>query len=576
MFRMKKVVSILLFILMLIVGTDYGLALDKAKGDDDIVTEKPKVKTEKVETEMIKIYDENKDKLFDSLSKRMEKADEKEKISVIVVFNEKFTDQKGSYLASTLEDYEIKHEYKNIPAVAMKLNKGQIQKLSKMDAIRHIEYDEEVKATNGTANYWFGTEKARLDFQLDGDRDGNSASYTKDDVVVAVIDTGIYGGHVDLDGGKVIGWKDYVSNKTTPYDDNGHGTHVAATIAGEGEGNSAYTGVAKGAALVGLKVLDRRGSGSMSDVTAAIDWCVTNKDVYGIDVINMSLGTSGSSDGTDSTSLAVNNAVDHGIVVVVAAGNSGPGKYTIGSPGAASKAITVAAMADVGENGFDLRDFSSRGPTADGRIKPDIAAPGYNITSAKTNTSSGYVTYSGTSMATPFTAGVVALMLDANESLTPTQAKNILTSAAQDWGLSGQDIEYGYGRLDAYEAVKDAGGYSGSNLTVPNHMYASQSLSATGKSDYWEFTVDDTSYPIAVTMVMPDWQSGTPDFDIYLYGPNGSQVASSTGITRQENINYVPSATGTYKLRVYSYSGSGSYFFDISAGGSNLIITQNQ
>lgn len=115
----------------------------------------------------------------------------------------------------------------------------------------------------------------------------------------------------------------------------------------------------------------------------------------------MSLGTSGSSDGTDTVSQAVNRAADAGIIPVVAAGNSGPARYTIGSPGAAAKAITVAAMADPNELGFGLASFSSRGPTRDERVKPDIAAPGVAIMAPKANTTSQYVAYSGTSMATP-------------------------------------------------------------------------------------------------------------------------------------------------------------------------------
>lgn len=154
---------------------------------------------------------------------------------------------------------------------------------------------------------------------------------------------GIDAAHIDLDAGKVIAWRDWVQNRTAPYDDNGHGTHVAGIIAGTGEGNGTYTGVAPGAALIGLKVLDANGSGSLSNVTAAVDWAVANKAAYDIKVISMSLGTSGSSDGTDTLSQAVNNAADQGIIPVIAAGNSGPGRYTVGSPGAAVKAITVAS-----------------------------------------------------------------------------------------------------------------------------------------------------------------------------------------------------------------------------------------
>lgn len=568
MIKGKKMVSVILCTLMVISLTAYGFA-----DDNKIVTDKVEVKME-IE-EIRKLYDDNKDKLFESLSQEMDKAKDEDELSVIIVFNEKVNEVKQSAMKNVLGSYKTKYEYKNIPAVAMKLSKKQINELSKLDIVNHIEYDEEVKAVMDTADYWCGTEEARNDFNVDGNRDGNNSSYSKDDVVVAVIDTGIDGNHVDLDGQKIIGWKDYVGNQSSAYDDHGHGTHVSGMVAGEGDGNSNYKGVAEGAALVGVKVLDSQGSGSMSDVAAAIDWCVTNKNVYGIDVINMSLGTSGSSDGTDAASLAVNNAVNNGIIVLVAAGNSGSSKYTIGSPGAAEKSITVAAMADVGEGGFNLTDFSSRGPTADGRMKPDISAPGYNINAPAANTTNGYAVKSGTSMATPFTAGTVALMLDANPNLTPTQVRNILNSTAEDWGPNGQDVDYGYGRLNGYQAVKQAGGFTGSDIQLPNHMYGADSLGSKRATDIWEFTVNDTTYPIAITLIMPDWQSSL-DLDLYLYDSNDNKLDSSLSTSRHEMVSFTPTSTGTYKIKVYDYAGNGDYFFDVSAGGNSLTLVQDE
>lgn len=563
----KKMLVTLLCMFMLVSIGSYGFAKEV-----EFTTNKPIANMEV--KEINKIYDADGDKLVESLEEKMKETKSDEKLSVTVVFKEKFDGVKDQ-VKKVLGDYNTKYEYKNIPAATMKLNKNQINKLSKLDIVQQIEYDEEVKAFMNTARYWYGTEKACNDFGVDGNRDGNINSYSANDVVIAVIDTGIDEGHVDLDNGKVIGWKDYVNNQNSPYDDNGHGTHVSGIIAGEGDGNAIYQGVAKGAALVGLKVLDSNGSGSMSDVTAAIDWCVTNKNTYGIDVINLSLGTSGSSDGTDAASLAVNNAYANGIVVAVAAGNSGSAKYTIGSPGAAADALTVGSMVDVGEGGFQLAYYSSRGYTADDRIKPDICSPGTNITAPQANTTSSYVSKSGTSMATPFTAGVIALMLDANSNLTPSQIRNILTTTAQDWGPNGQDIDYGYGKIDGYNAVKQAGNYSGSNLTLPNHIYASETLANTGSADMWEFNVNDTSYPISVTFIMPDWNSNT-DFDIYLYDSNGNQLKRSIGTSRQEQLSFTPTSTGIYKLKAYSYRGSGNYFFDLSVGGTNLTLTQDQ
>ncbi|KUK34768.1 MAG: Peptidase S8 and S53, subtilisin, kexin, sedolisin, partial [Caldanaerobacter subterraneus] len=465
------------------------------------------------------MQDSNKNKLFDNLEAKIAGKPDSEKFPVIIIFNKNIDDNELLNISKSIGKFNIKHKYKIIPGIAATLTKGQINAWSKLDIVKQIEYDEPVYATLDTATKWFGVTKARSDFGVTGDRDGNASSYSKNDIVIAVIDTGIDGSHVDLAGGKVIGWQDFVNGKSTPYDDNGHGTHVASIAAGTGTGNNLYKGVAPGAALVGIKVLDSNGSGTMSTVTAGIDWAVQNKDVYGIKVINLSLGTSTSSDGTDSTSLAVNGAVDSGIVVVVAAGNSGPARYTIGSPGAAEKAITVAAMADVGELGFNLASFSSRGPTADGRIKPDIAAPGYNITAAKANSINGYVTYSGTSMATPFVAGTVALMLSANINLAPLDVKNIIMTTAKSWGPPSKNIDYGVGRLDAYEAIKTAGNFTGTNISVPNHYYAKESLPGSRYSDIWTFNVTDTSYPIAITFIIPDWANYNPDFDIYLYDP---------------------------------------------------------
>ncbi|MBE3519934.1 MAG: S8 family serine peptidase [Firmicutes bacterium] len=425
--------------------------------------------------------------------------------------------------------------------------------------------DREVRAFLNTATSWTGVQAARADFGVTGDRDGSETTYSKNDVVVAILDTGIDAAHVDLDGGKVIGWFDAVNGRTTPYDDNGHGTHVASIVAGTGEGNPLYKGVAPGAALVGIKVLDANGSGTTTGIISGIDWMIQNKTTYNIRVGNMSLGSATSSDGTDSLSVAVNNAVNNGIIMVVAAGNSGPATYTIGSPAAAANAITVGALYDPGEKGWVLAEFSSRGPTADGRIKPDICTPGRNITAAKAGSVNGYVTYSGTSMATPFMSGVIALMLDANYGLTDSQVKSIIYSSAnvKDFGPAGKDIDFGYGISLCYNAIKQAGGYAGSFSDGLTFGYVSDSLPARRTSDYWTFTVTDASKPVGITFIIPN-HTRLIDFDIYLYDPAGNLVASSEGTKRQEQILILPAATGTYTLEVYSYRGSGAYWFNVS------------
>ncbi len=425
----------------------------------------------------------------------------------------------------------------------------------------------------------FGVTKARIDApNLDGNSDGNPA-YSRDDLVVAVIDTGIDATHVDL-AGKVLAFADFTVSPATersPYDDQGHGTHVAATIAGSGvaRDDRLEQGVAPGAALVGAKVLDGTGGGYDSWVIAGIDWVVANKAARGIEVVNLSLGSDGCSNGLDPVSQAVNRAVDAGLVVVVAAGNDGDsGSCTIGSPAAAAKAITVGAMADVtraaGATELNLAYFSSRGPTADGRFKPDLTAPGVDVTSAAMGTGTGYVAHSGTSMATPFVAGTAALMLEANLSLTPALIKSALMQTAVDWGPPGLDYDTGAGRINAYAAINAAGGSLGSPSPMPGHQSFVGRLTGTGQIHDIPIGVTSPDTLVAATLVIAAWCfTCSADFDLYLYNPSGVLVSSSTFETRQEDVAYRAPNPGTYTARVVSYSGSGDYY----AEATTLALT---
>ncbi|HLN64207.1 MAG TPA: S8 family serine peptidase, partial [Symbiobacteriaceae bacterium] len=235
---------------------------------------------------------------------------------------------------------------------------------------------------------------------------------------------------------------------------------------------------------------------------------------------------------------------------------------------ACAASMTVAAMQDLAEGGFGLASFSSRGPTRDNRIKPDIGAPGVNIMAPRANSGNQYVSYSGTSMATPFVSGTVALMLDANPNLTVQQVRDILQGTAVPWGPEGKDVDYGWGRLDGYAAVKRAaGGSGGSGPAVPGHLYFEGNLASQGAKGEHSFTLNDVSYPVCVTLIMPNWSgSNNPDFDLYVFNPDGSELGRATGSNRQEQVTKRVTQTGTYKVEVRSYAGAGQYFLDVSAG----------
>lgn len=156
-------------------------------------------------------------------------------------------------------------------------------------------------------------------------------------------------------------------------------------------------------------------------------------------------------------------------------------------------------------------------------------------------------------------------MLAANPSLTVNQVKAILQESAEDWGAPGQDIDYGWGRLDAYRAIARAGNFSDSGApAVPGHLAFTGNLAAGGSVEH-SFLVSDTSVPISLTLLMPGAGS-SPDFDLYLYNPAGQEIGRSTGASRQELITANPSQVGTYRARVRSYAGAGTYRLDISAG----------
>lgn len=253
-------------------------------------------------------------------------------------------------------------------------------------------------------------------------------------ITIGVVDTGVDTAHPDL-ASRVAATRDFTGQGFG--DGHGHGTHVCSIAAGSGVASGGrYIGVAPEAALAVAKVLRDEGSGMSSDVMAGLEWAMGQ----GARVVNMSLGATGPCDGSDAISAAVDAAWQQGVVICAAAGNEGPGAGSVGSPGCARGVITVGASDDADA----VAAFSSRGPTLDGRQKPDICLPGSGIVAARARgTMMGapvderYTSASGTSMATPHASGAVALLLCANPKLTPDQVKARLMETARSLGVEG-------------------------------------------------------------------------------------------------------------------------------------------
>jgi len=395
-----------------------------------------------------------------------------------------------NYVVSLFESSHSATVYSILEVLPIIMAKVPVAEATKIAAYRFVESvgDGEGKV--------YGT--------LDVSRQVIRADYVKTNLgydgsgkIIAILDSGINSSHPDLNDldddpatcdPKVIyetscvDWGDDGVPDVDPMDHCGHGTMVAGVVAGTGEAeNYQYVGVAPQSKLLNIKVLELgwegvpehskpRPEGEPDDIVNGIEEAISQ----GADVICLSLGDEALvADGTNILAKTADDAVENGVVVVVAAGNQGPDPQTITAPGDAFNVITVGASNDhntVGIGNNTLWIGSSRGPTGDDRIKPDVVAPGENLIST-ISSSSAYWEYepweearvgdfyfqgTGTSAAAPHVAGTAALMLQANPNLTPAQIKAILKQTARlNDNLAELDRnDRGYGIIDAYEAVQ--------------------------------------------------------------------------------------------------------------------------
>jgi len=405
----------------------------------------------------------------------------------------------------------IKYTYHLVPAIAASVPAAAIQGLSRNPRITTIESIIRVYAVDAELDNTWGVKRIGAGIVHDA---GNKGAGVK----IAVIDSGIDYTHSDLDANYAGGY-DFFNSDSDPMDDNGHGTHVAGTIAAEDNGTG-VVGVAPAVKIYALKVLGADGSGYFDDVIAAVQWCVAN----GIQITNNSYGSSG--DPGSTVRAAFDNAEANGIVNVAAAGNSGNPRGTGNSviyPARWESVIAVAAT----DSSDNRARWSSTGDTV------ELAVPGVSINS--TLRGGGYGTMSGTSMASPHVAGTAALVIATGISDTSgngrinDEVRTRLQQTADDLGTTGKDPLYGYGLVDADGAAP-----------APIASGAIQG------------TVTDGTYPITGASVTDGTRTATTD---------------STG---NYKITGVPDGTYTVTAAASGYHST-SHQATVSCGGTTTL-----
>ncbi|MFJ3800462.1 S8 family peptidase [Streptomyces sp. NPDC090088] len=417
------------------------------------------------------------------------------------------------------------------------------------DAVTHGD-----ALASGISHIWLdGVRKARLDKSVPqiGAPTAWAAGYTGKGVKVAVLDTGIDTTHPDLKT-QVVAARNFTNSADTT-DHFGHGTHVASIIAGTGaESAGKYKGVAPDARLLNAKVLGDDGSGDDSSILAGMEWAAQQ----GADIVNLSLG-GGDTAGVDPLEAEVDKLSEtKGILFAIAAGNEGEGGAgTVDSPGSAADALTVGAV-----DGSDkLAYFSSRGPTADGTLKPDVTAPGVNITAAAAKGSvidkevgenpPGYLTISGTSMATPHVAGAAALLKQEHPDWTYAELKAALVASSKPGDYS--PFEGGAGRIQVDKAIGQTVTAGPASLDFPLQQWPhTDDTPVTKRLTYRNSGTKGVTLALSVAGSDPDGKAAPAGF----FGLGASTVTVPAGGTASVDVTVNTKLGGTldggYSARV--------------------------
>lgn len=369
----------------------------------------------------------------------------------------------------------VTHNLEIVGGVAADVTGSMMDRLGRLSSVFNVTENAKV-GFNGQP----GSDKdkpKRIQHVVRADKLWNEG-ITGDGVTVALLDTGVYAQHPDLqgpNGSRVIACEDLTSEAGTEAecaDTFGHGTFMAGLIAGNGaSSNGKYSGAAPESNIASIKVAGFDGSTDIAKILAGVQWAVAHQSTYNIKVLNLSLGSDSAQDYRLSPlNYAVERAWKAGITVVVSAGNSGPDGLTVMKPGDDPYVITVGASDDQGTMSIGddrVPVFSSRGPTrSNGLAKPDVVSPGVHTTSLRSPGSAidqqygstaavdgNYFKGTGTSMSTATVSGVVAQILEANSSLNPDQVKHRLMSTAREIADSDR-YAVGKGLIDAYGAAR--------------------------------------------------------------------------------------------------------------------------
>jgi serine protease AprX len=555
--------------------------------------------------------DANGNKVFDTLEARYAARPGATQLVVVTLTYGSSLDPTLAEARNVAGPFAVTDEFHHLGGFAAYLRFDQALRIGTLPAVRQLEWGADQGRPLMDSAAVNGGVRA-IQTSLDTDGDGRPNPITGKGVTMAILDSGFDGQHVDLKGKfRVFIDEHNGSVQRQPYDSDTHGTHVASIAAGLGVGDPSVKGVAPGADLVGFRIdetcppeyfpylEDVQGPcGGRTNVLNAVDWMLAHRVQHGIRIMSMSYGwtITSSVDGTDSLELAMDRLWEAGIIPFCAAGNYGADRGSIVIPSGARGAISVGAMSDAqvaptygGPVAPHLADFSSRGPTADGRIKPDVLAYGVAIRAAEAGTGDGYVQYNGTSMATPYAAGVAALLLEANPALTPSEVRSILLETAEDWGPTGADIDYGHGLIQPMTAIRRALGLGGAGPSAPASVeHIRNQLTVDGPSaNPAQLAIDvaDASGPLAVTVVIrgrstppvPDTVTLHPTdkraIDVALLAPGETRelVRADYQSPRQLTFLIREPVVGRYLLRAHNLGRPD--VLDVDVTGEDISFT---